>query len=753
MRGCKLHRRSSPPALGLGLVPLLVLLWAGPGGRADGGPWGFQGCKQQLNVSVLGALPGAGWDNLRNLELGLVLGRAYSQCLTTEDGEYLIPDGTLAVPRRETVVQTRADLMDSWVNYTDAWAASVNAEFSFLSFLNGKFSAECQNVRRHSLQYQTITTRVQRRHSIYSVRVRGTPDFHPDFRQRLLTLSDHLENNQTREAEYLAEMLVFAYGTHVLTEVEVGATLVQEDQVSRELVGNEDKDRLNVTFAASVLFDRKVGVGDAVSWDKESRLVQAYQRGTVASKIHSRGGPPFYEGLTLQKWQEGVANRLVAIGRSGLPLPALLQPEALPELPAPAVRRVEAAVSRAIGRYYEVNMHPGCVKRWAPNFDPLANVDDGSCTNGQHANFSFGGVFQECEAITGPEGGRLCKPYTILNPLTGRTSCPANYTASLLSSEVKVWSERSYQCWPQCQSCWLIFTCCHRMCGNLEIQRVVRVNASWCAPSGATPTAAPGLLFGGLYSPGRPNPRTGAQACPSSFFPLTLLGDLKVCVSSDWELGVAHAVPFGGFFSCQVGNPLAAQARGQGSEFLKEVFNLSVTVDHPMTCPAGYSQHPAYLSSGCQILYCLRAGFLLNPQQLMIRLPPFAARPSLLGNSSGLGVSVLVDASGQRAWVKLQGSSRWRQADIHDPSVAAQLRDQGGSQPSAGAVVGACLGAVLGVVALALGVTWGFRRYQKRGYRRLPEGILAEEQTVYGTAETAESPAPSDCSENASNSV
>ena len=71
-------------------------------------------------------------------------------------------------------------------------------EFSFLSFLNGKFSVECQNVRRHSLQYQTITTRVQPRHSIYSVRVRGTPDFHPDFRQRLLTLSDHLENNQTR---------------------------------------------------------------------------------------------------------------------------------------------------------------------------------------------------------------------------------------------------------------------------------------------------------------------------------------------------------------------------------------------------------------------------------------------------------------------------------------------------------------------------------------------------------------------------
>ena len=64
-------------------------------------------------MSVLGALPGVGWDNLRNMELGLVLGCAYSQCLTTENGEYLIPDGMLAVPRRETVVQTCADLMDS----------------------------------------------------------------------------------------------------------------------------------------------------------------------------------------------------------------------------------------------------------------------------------------------------------------------------------------------------------------------------------------------------------------------------------------------------------------------------------------------------------------------------------------------------------------------------------------------------------------------------------------------------------------
>lgn len=226
---------------------------------------GFQGCRQTLNVSVLGALPGGGWDNLRNVELGLVLGRDYSQCLTTEDGEYLIPDRAQVVPRRESIVETRTELIDHRVNDTDTWAAPINAELSFLPDLNGKFSVDCQNVRKYSLEYQTVTTRGQIRHVIYSVKAPENPDFQPDFLRHLLTLSDHLENNQTREAKYLAEMLVLRYGTHVLTDVEAGAALVQEYQVRRELVDSEARDKVNITYAASALFFHAVNAGDGVS--------------------------------------------------------------------------------------------------------------------------------------------------------------------------------------------------------------------------------------------------------------------------------------------------------------------------------------------------------------------------------------------------------------------------------------------------------------------------------------------------------
>ncbi|XP_066108936.1 macrophage-expressed gene 1 protein-like [Saccopteryx bilineata] len=740
-RGSRLPKRSSPPGMALCLESLLVLLAALHCSTGDPGGADFQGCQQVLNVSVLGALPGGGWDNLRNVELGLVLRRNYSQCRTTEDGEYLIPNHVHAVPRRESVVETRAELMDQWLSYTDTWAASINAELSFLPSLNGKFSADFQNVKKYNLEYQTVTTRVQVRHNIYSVKAPETPDFHPAFLQHLLTLSDHLENNQSSEAEYLAEMLVLRYGTHVLTHVEAGATLTQEDQVKQELVGSQAGERSNITLAASAVFFHTVNVGVAASWQEQSQLLQDYVGNTVASKTRSHGGVPFYPGITLQKWQESIRNRLVAIGRSGLPLPALLEPEALPQLPAPAVRRLAATVRRAIHRFYAVNARPGCLRRGAPAFNPQANVDDGSCDGGHRANFSFGGVFQECEAVSGKDAESLCQAYRTPNPLTGNASCPANYEASALHSVLKASSEAHSECQQQCSRCWLFFSCCQPVCTVLERRSVVRLAASWCAPSGAPLPAIAGLLFGGLYSPDHPNPLTGGQTCPSYFYPLTLFGDLRVCVSSDFELCAAQAVPFGGFFSCQVGNPLAGFTKGQSPGLLQEMFYQDNPTTHPMKCPAGYSQHQAYLSDGCQVLYCLRAGVLLDQEQAAVRMPPFHPRPPSLSNSSGSRrLSVLVGSSGQQVWVRLQGSDHWRQVNVNEQSLAASLLSEAGSRPSIEAIVGASVGTVVAVVVVALGISYGFRYCQKRGYREMQGGILIQEHSAYGTTAATAGP-------------
>ena len=41
---------------------------------------------------------------------------------------------------------------------------------------------------------------------------------------------------------------------------------------------------------------------------------------------------------------------------------------------------------------------------------------------------------------------------------------------------------------------------------------------------------------------------------------------MQVCVSDDYELGLPQSVPFGGFFSCNTGNPLAAKKAADGAK-------------------------------------------------------------------------------------------------------------------------------------------------------------------------------------------
>ena len=44
------------------------------------------------------ALPGFGWDNLRNIHQGQVFNFSYFECHLTEDGSYLLPDHVVTVP-------------------------------------------------------------------------------------------------------------------------------------------------------------------------------------------------------------------------------------------------------------------------------------------------------------------------------------------------------------------------------------------------------------------------------------------------------------------------------------------------------------------------------------------------------------------------------------------------------------------------------------------------------------------------------
>ncbi|KAL8182787.1 UNVERIFIED_CONTAM: hypothetical protein K2H54_000970 [Gekko kuhli] len=724
--------------MALWLLPLLISLRAEDTGAEE---IGFQSCKSATGgLKVLEVLPGGGWDNLRNAEMGQVMSLNYSLCRTTEDGEYLIPNDVFVVPHKKSTVEVHSELIEDWTAYADAFAQSVNSEASFLSVLNGKFSESSQKTKMHNVYDKTITTRVQALYHVYSMKARLST-FQKDFRQQLVGIGNQLENNQSRTAEYLAEMLVLNYGTHVLTDLEAGASLIQEDQVKRSFVMDKETEKGGVTASASATFFSKInaGIGDSVQIQDE--MTKSYLENTVDSKIESWGSVPFFPGITLQKWQEGIPNRLVAVGKAGRPLPFFITPEALPELPGPTVRQVATVLGNAIRLYYAVNTHPGCVKPDSSNFNFQANVDDGSCQK-PNTNFTFGGVFQVCRGVSGRNTEELCLAFRTQNPLTGSYSCPANFSSVLLHREERTASKPQAECHEECRSCWLFFSCCESVCGTHYYASTVQFSAYWCAATGtvcwknnSVPQGS-GVLFGGLYSTGQENPVSRTYACPSYFSPLVLFDNLKVCISSDYEMGSHFAVLFGGFFSCQAGNPLAGLLEGQSPGILRDFFYQDSPTKFPMKCPTGYSQHKAYLSDGCQVLYCLQAGTLFGQQLAPVKLPPFLRVPS---TNTSLPETILVSSDDSQAWVKIRQSGSWRLASATDEMEMALLfQGQLSSGPMGGTIAGISV-AVIGVVAIAIATAvhrvW---RYKNRGCQEMQNPPVAEDQGGYG----ATTPAP-----------
>ncbi|MBN3323527.1 MPEG1 protein, partial [Atractosteus spatula] len=522
----------------------------------------FQDCNSKL--SVLEVLPGGGWDNIRNKDMGIVMNMNYSRCRTTEDRQYLIPDEVYVIPQKQTNIDIHSELIEDWQSYKDAFSNDVNAEASYLKVLNGKFSEKLEETKIHNVYDKTSTTRVQVRNVIYSVKARPDFSFDITFKKQLLEIAQCLASNQTQRALYLAEMLVLRYGTHVLTSLDAGASLVQEDQVSESFLLDNAKQKSSVTASAAVSFFSTVNIGIHGSAQTEDEMTKKYQENTTDSKIESHGGVPFYPGITLAKWQEALE------------------------------------------------------------------------------------------------------------------SVPQNS----------------------------------------------------------------GVLFGGLYSKGAVNPVTQSHACPPYFYPLRLFEDLGVCVSSDYEMGGINAVPFGGFFSCKTGNPLAGHLNTQAPGIQQYFFYRDSPTSYAMKCPLGMSQHQAFLSDGCQVMYCIQAGELFAGRLPPIQLPPFHHAP--LFNFTSPEVRTL-HSEGNRTWVKEPGSLVWTLVSSTNARGLTKGRARAPSQEGPTIAISVTVTVIL--VALIAGVGYGVKWWRSRGYRRAEEATLVGSHPAYGSTAVFEELEDSDTRE------
>ncbi|XP_060894797.1 macrophage-expressed gene 1 protein-like [Labrus mixtus] len=636
-------------------------------------------CRASTNISItaLEALPGGGWDNLRNMDMGRVMNLSYFECQTTDDGLYLIPDEVFVIPRKETGVETKSEIISSWLEQTSSTSYSINADVSYLPQLNGKFSVENQRMKTHQVKDSSTTARVQVRNLIYTVK--AYPDFALDtrFAQQAKAIADAIENNQTKNADHLSEKMVLDYGTHVIMSVDAGATLVEEDYLRSSYVSDSSSDSSTIKAQAGFNFFDKLKFDISSQRTQQSSSLQTYQSNITYSLIQSHGGgTPFYPGITLQKWQESIRNNLVAIDRSGSPLHYFINTNTIPDLPPPTIGKVASKVSQAIDRYYKVNTRPGCVDINSKNFNFQANIDDSSC-EGPATSLSFGGVYQKCVQMSS-DAGPLCDALAQKNLETGEFSCRSPYIATLLRSEVRQQGYTSYDC---------NFLGRFKCRNNYHV-RTARIDTYWCSVNRNAPDNS-GYLFGGIYSPSLLNPLTNAKSCPQSFIPVKFLSDGQIiCVSKDYETGTRFSVPFGGLFSCQSGNPIS------GSQHC---------------CPPKFSQQLVSVSDGCEILYCVQSGQFTGGQLLPIHLPPFSKPPLVSMQATN---TVMVMTEGDTSWVRVGETKEWKVASPQEIKKIMEKLNPELYETSSGKKTGVAFG-VIGMMVLVAVVVVLVKRRKK----------------------------------------
>ena len=577
------------------------------------------------SARVLDILPGMGFDNLRNVDMGQVHFHNYSLCKVTTDGRFVIPDSTFIIPIQKSHYKFSADYFDHWDNYSSITSSKVASSVGLFGILNGGFSTEKMSVKENQVNFKSKTTRVTFRNSVYTIRLDTSAEIHSTFKGKVYEIAACLQNNDTKMAYYLAELLVRDYGTHYITSVETGAVFAKLDYVSESYASHEEREKLAAAAAFSLpilqLFNSSFDLGFSYSYSSD-RISKFFQN-RKKSEMFTIGGAPFTPDLNLTKWILEVPNKMAIIDRTADPLFYVLTPSRFPELLPTTIMAVSDVVSTAIGWYYQLNLRPGCTNPSAKNFDFQANYGDSSYCNTSktYKDMIFGGVYQKCFGQRGREN--LCNPEHTqaaqVNPQTGGYSCPAGYTDIVLQTG-SVSLSKKYQ--ESKRSCKLFIFCKTRSYLVTGVS-FATYETHWCvALSQLKQSMYRGYLFGGFFSLTNNNPLTASKSCPPYFRGQKIASSVTLCLSNDYELASTHSVKFGGFHSCKVGNPLAIPSNSNDT-----LFTSGARKHWPHSCPSGYSQHLVDVDNGCEIHVCLESG-AFNPKHLLPPfLPPFHRQP------------------------------------------------------------------------------------------------------------------------------
>ena len=660
------------------------------------------------NFSRMVVLPGIGFDNLRDLDMGQVHAYTFSKCSVSHDGKYLLPDDMMLLPSPESKVDVFAEYVQHWDNYTSMTSASLAMHFGYLSIVSSKFSAAYSQVKSHMVSGQSDYTRVQVRNKICTIKTQPGIELHPTFKSHLFDIVAHFQNNNTEFAHYLAELLIRDYGTHVITSVDAGAILSQIDFITKDSDSSSSQKSATLKSSASANFFGRLSVGLSFQYKQSNDDIDAYRSSRTHSIATNVGGPPLTPNTTLDEWEKGVPDALAAIDRSGDPLHFVINSNTLPELQDTTVIELQRYIEKSVGTYYKANTYIGCTDPSKKNFNYEANLDDGHCSP-RNTNFSFGGIYQICNMDANYNTEDLCNggPPNLFqkNPLTGDYRCPSHYVTVQIYSGKFVHNTQKivkYGCgFLHAKHCYY----------HKTLTSIAHYDTYWCAAAPGVPQNE-GYLFGGYFTSKQTNPITGAMSCPRYFYSLHLAEDIQVCVSTDYTRGRSYSVDFGGMESCSMGNPLAEANQN----------DLGEDLSWPHSCPPGHKHYLMAVENSCEINVCIRPPTAPNSKPLIARVPPNRRHPKVKNGTMALAVygrnGIVFLKSKDNGWDQIdstisEGLLTLQQNNVDLEKINPSSKGQSHMVITATSVTGTIVLGILVIVAVFTG-RCVYKRHKKR---------------------------------------
>uniref|UniRef100_A0A914YTA0 Macrophage-expressed gene 1 protein n=1 Tax=Panagrolaimus superbus TaxID=310955 RepID=A0A914YTA0_9BILA len=611
-------------------------------------------------VQALDGMTGVGWDNLMNIVTEPVISSNFSKCQITPDGRFLIPDSVFAIPIQQSQIDQSAQFYDQFNDYwhktTDEMNINAKAGYGVFS-IGGSYSKKNIDTKYTMFSQQTSILHATLKHRAYILVSDLSAGLHPLFKNRLLEIAGYLRRGLSKQAKYLAEMIIRDYGTHYIERAEIGAIIEQEDfiQVKANETATSEFEEIKKAASASLKLKITGSVDGDSTQTSETNTTARYKSMIRQSNFRTIGGPSV-DRLAKLNWNKTMENmmidNLVPLNHQGAFLHSLVVKTNFPELARSELISLGHLLGNVTRDYFERNVIRGCTNPNSTNFNYQANYDDHSCVNIKENRVKipgifegeaptqppasqppqtqppttttttttttkppprfditpYGGVYQKCTPL-GKATEESCEKYLTKNILSNIYNCSHNFGTNKIVSTIQTVKSIEKRSGQVCNDESYFSPECIDYSFDVLHDHDLLIETYSCEKDGLfEPTGT--VYFGGIYDEIEMNPLVGATGCPGRYEAYKIGTKTVVCLSYELEDEKKFRTEFGGFFSCQT-PPTKAH------------------------CPNGFTQYLATVLNDCEIFYCAKTdNSLKNFNAPTIKRPPFMEDSVMLTNNT-----------------------------------------------------------------------------------------------------------------------